>query len=51
MASLSIYISNSSVLHYWRTNPPWYVLVGAAPLPVDELDEYVSESENLLALV
>ena len=23
-----IYISHSSALHYWRTNPPWYVLEG-----------------------
>ena len=28
MAGTSIYISHSSALHYWRTNPPWYVLEG-----------------------
>ena len=28
MANTSIYVSHSSALHYWRTNPPWYVLEG-----------------------
>lgn len=29
MTSSCIYISHSSALHFWRTNPPWYVLEGA----------------------
>ena len=29
MASSNIYISHNSALHFWRTNPPWYVLEGA----------------------
>lgn len=29
MTNRSIYISHSSALHFWRTNPPWYVLDGA----------------------
>ena len=29
MKNRSIYISHDSALHYWRTNPPWYVLEGA----------------------
>ena len=28
MPERMIYISHSSALHYWRTNPPWYVLEG-----------------------
>lgn len=29
MADSNIYISHNSALHFWRTNPPWYVLEGA----------------------
>ena len=25
----SLFVSHGSALHYWRTNPPWYVLEGA----------------------
>lgn len=28
MTESNLYISHHSALHYWRTNPPWYVLEG-----------------------
>lgn len=29
MTDSNIYISHNSALHFWRTNPPWYVIEGA----------------------
>lgn len=55
MTSSSIYISHNSALHYWRTNPPWYVLEGAdrnirtlrnCPATDEQIREfYLSEAE------